>query len=90
MTADARPLAYTEVEVRSYLPSGWGIAPDATGTWSADRGAWQIDVYDGADNTWTVAVVAADAAGSRRLAALKSAIDRLNRKALGRKSILTG
>ncbi|HEX9798824.1 MAG TPA: hypothetical protein VGC00_01510 [Thermoanaerobaculia bacterium] len=90
MTADARPLAYTEVEIHSYLPSGWGIAPNSTGTWSADRSAWQIDVLDGAENTWTVAVDAADAAGSGRLSALKSAIDHLNRKALGRKSILSG
>ena len=90
MTADARPLAYTELEVRSYLPSGWGIAPDATGTWSADRGAWQIDVLDGADNSWTIAVPAAEAARTDRLAALRAAVDRLQRRALGRKSILTG
>jgi len=90
MATQSRPLSYTDVEVRSYLPSGWGILPGATASWSGETGAWQIEVYDGADNAWTISVAADDAAKTDRFTALRSAIDRLQRKSLGRKSILTG
>jgi hypothetical protein len=90
MSASPRPLGYTDIEIRSYLPSGWGIPPGGTGRWSADAGQWAIEVYDGADNLWTVAVTNAAAAKSDRMTALKLAIDRLCRKQLGRKSILSG
>lgn len=90
MTSPSPRLSYTDVELRSYLPSGWGIVPGAVGSWSAERSAWQIEVYDGADNTWTISVTAAEAAQTDRFAALRAAIDRLQRKSLGRKSVLTG
>ena len=64
-------LSFTDLEVRSYLPSGWGIVPGATGTWSAGNRTWTVDVYDGADHVWPVDVTAADAwARSRAEASL--------------------
>ncbi|MCM2270844.1 MAG: hypothetical protein NDJ75_12135 [Thermoanaerobaculia bacterium] len=90
MSALHRPLSYTDVEIRSYLPSGWGISPGSQGGWNAEQKRWSIEVYDGADNQWTVAVAGADADAGGRIAALKTAIDRLTRKQLGRKSILSG
>jgi hypothetical protein len=90
MSNAKRPLSYTDVEIRSYLPSGWGIVPDGAGRWDAGAARWAVDVYDGADTTWTIAVAGADAAKQGRLEALKAAIDRLTRKSLGRKSVLTG
>lgn len=90
MASHPPALGYTDLELRSYLPSGWNLLPGASGAWHADRGSWQIDVYDGADNSWTISVAGDEATASGRLEALKAAIDRLDRKALGRKSILTG
>ena len=82
--------SFTETEVRSYLPSGWGIVPGAAGRRDAASGSWSIDVYDGADNTWKLEVAGAAAAAEGRLAALQAAVRRLERKALGRKSVLFG
>jgi len=86
MSATARPLSFTDVEIRSYLPSGWGIQPGSAGRWDAGAGTWTLEIYDIADNTWPLVVEA----GNDRIAALRTAIDRLQRKSLGRKSILTG
>lgn len=90
MAAQTRPLSFTDVELRSYLPSGWGIPPGGAGAWDAERSQWSIEVYDGADNLWTVAVGGAEAAKSGRIAALKAAIERLESRALGRKSVISG
>lgn len=90
MAESAKPLVFTEIEVRSFLPSGWGIQPGSTGRWDPERGSWSIEIYDGADNTWKVGVEAGEAAAQGRLEALKAKIDALYRKALGRKSVLTG
>jgi hypothetical protein len=89
MAETSSPLTFTDVEVRSYLPTGWGIRPGARGRWDGKRRRWTIEVYDGADNVWTVAV---DGKGkpADRLEALRLEIDRLFREALGRKSIITG
>jgi len=89
VSASTSRVSYSEVEIRSYLPSGWSIAPGASGRWDAARGAWSIDVSDGADNVWTVSVPAT-AAANDRLGAFKAEIGRLERKALGRKSVITG
>jgi len=90
MATTVAPLTYTDIEVRSYLPSGWGIVAGQAGHWDAAEGRWSIRIYDGADNTWTIAIGGADAARAGRLDALRQAIDRLTRKSLGRKSILSG
>jgi hypothetical protein len=88
MSAKPAPLSYTEIEVRSYLPSGWGIVPGERGRWSAADGSWKLPVYDGADNVWTIEVRGADAAD--RMAALQASIQKIQRKGLGRKSIISG
>jgi hypothetical protein len=90
MSASAPPLDYTDVEIRSYLPSGWGIVEPPVRSWNERKGTWSIAIYDGADNVWPLPVAADVAARDGRLPALASAIDRLYRKALGRKSVITG
>jgi len=88
MSAKSAPLSYTDIEVRSCLPSGWGIVPGERGRWSAADGIWKLPVYDGADNVWTIAV--SGAAAADRMAALKASIDTIQRKGLGRKSVISG
>ncbi len=90
MSAQGGPIVYTETEIRSYLPSGWGIVPGAAGRRDAQSGAWSIEVLDGADNTWKVEVDPKSAVGTGRLEALRESVNRLERKALGRKSVISG
>ncbi len=90
MPESARPLVYSEIEIRSYLPSGWGIRPGASGVWNPRARTWSIEVYDGADNVWPVAVPASEATRQGRLDALRAGIDTVARKSLGRKSVITG
>lgn len=75
-------LGYTELELRSYLPSGWGVRPEGAERWDADKQIWSIEVYDSADNIWPLAVAARDASSAGRLEALKKSIDKLYRVAL--------
>jgi len=84
------PLLYTATEVKSFLPSGWGLLGGGSGRWDAEKNGWSIEVYDGADNAWTIEVRSEEARGDQRLPALKRAIDRIAVKSLGRKSVLTG
>lgn len=84
------PTVYTETEIRSLLPSGWGIVPGAAGRWDAGAGSWSIDLFDGADQVWKIEVDAADAGKAGRLEALDAVIRKLERKALGRKSVISG
>lgn len=79
----SEPLTFLPIEVKSYLPSGWGLIDEHGGRWDARRGAWSAEVYDPADNSWTIRVTAADAGRHGRLAALKLAVDQLYREALG-------
>ena len=74
-------LSYTEIELRSYLPSGWGIRSGSVGSWDAAKGAWKIEVYDSADNHWPLIVDGRKAANGR-LEALRKSVDELYRKAL--------
>lgn len=89
MSATAGSISYTETEIRSFLPSGWGIVRGAVGRRDSRTGSWAIEVFDGADNAWTIEVEAGAASGGR-LEALAAAIDRIQRKGLGRKSVLLG
>ena len=90
MASHARPIVYTEVEIRSQLPSGWQIATDSAGRWDPAAGAWSVEVRDGADNRWTVTVTSERCEKNGRVRALADAIHQLERKALGRKSIISG
>ncbi|MFN7940693.1 MAG: hypothetical protein U0X73_03795 [Thermoanaerobaculia bacterium] len=89
MAKSSRPVTYTSAEIRGFLPSGWGIVGEAAGRWNAAEGVWSLEIYDGADNTWTLRVEG-HAASGQRLPALAAAVDRVVRKGLGKKSFLTG
>ena len=81
--SDREPIEFSRLEVRSYLPGGWCLAdPAAPGTWQAKRSRWSIRVLDPAEVVWDLCVTA-KAARQDRLGALKTAIDRLYREALG-------
>lgn len=71
----ATTLSYLPIEIRSYLPTGWGLVEGAEPHWDDRKAAWSVAVYDGADNDWEIRVAAADAARQGRLEALKRAID---------------
>jgi len=80
--AESNRLTFTDVEIRSYLPSGWGIRPHRASTWDAGNSTYQIEVYDSADNSWPLKITGKDAAASGRLEALKASVDVLYRKHL--------
>ncbi|MEO7795146.1 MAG: hypothetical protein ABIV06_10270 [Thermoanaerobaculia bacterium] len=80
--AESNRLTFTDIELRSYLPSGWGIRPNGVGSWDAAKSTYQIEVYDGTDNLWPLQVTAKAAAASGRLEALKASVDKLYRQAL--------
>jgi hypothetical protein len=83
--SEVETFPYTVVEIRSYLPSGWNlVAPDDPGTWDAGKEQWICRVIDGADTTWDLPILAAELKKMGRVDALKKAVDRLYRKALGR------
>ena len=82
MSRSILPLTYTDIELRSYLPSGWGILTGAAGLWDRAAATWKIDVYDSADNVWSLAVASRDAESAGRLPALKQSVDKLYRRAL--------
>jgi hypothetical protein len=90
MSAPHSVVAYTDVELRSVLPSGWGIVPGQTGKWNSIAARWAVQVYDGADNSWQIEVPSAEAMELGRLEALKARVRRLEHQALGRKSIISG
>jgi hypothetical protein len=90
------PLAYTEDEIRSFLPSGWRLAaaddptgeivPFTFGHWDGRQNLWRMRVVDNVDFDWPLVVKAADAAklgANGRLEALRRAMDKLYRERLG-------
>jgi hypothetical protein len=80
---DMSRLTYTDVELRSYLPSGWGIRGGSVGQWDGAKGIWKIDVYDPADNDWPLVVAGKAVTAKGRLEALQASVDQLYREALG-------
>lgn len=77
-------LTYNEIEIRSYLPTGWDLSPSAPeGLWDADKQAWLGQVIDGAAQTWPIAVKCGDSAALGRMEALRVAMDRVFRHRLG-------
>ncbi len=75
MADTATRLTYTDVELRSYLPSGWGIRRGAAGRWDAAKGEWKIEVYDPADNVWPLVVAGRNASSKGRLEALQHGVE---------------
>lgn len=82
MTAESNRLTFTDIEIRSYLPSGWGIRPNHPATWDPGKSTYQIEVYDSTDNLWPLQITGKAAAASGRLEALRLSVDKLYRKAL--------
>ncbi len=80
--AESNRLTFTDVEIRSYLPSGWGIRPNRAGVWDAGKSTYQIEVYASTDNLWPLKVTGQAAAASGRLEALRLSVDKLYRSAL--------
>jgi hypothetical protein len=72
------PLAYTDVELESYLPSGWVLA-DAEPHWDEKEGAFYAKVVDGSELDWDLWVPKADADRHGRIEALRRAVDKLDR-----------
>lgn len=70
---------YTPQEIRSYLPGGWNLVDEAEdGTWDPRRGVWAVPVRDTTDLEWSLRVTAKDLETLGRLAALRSAAERLH------------
>jgi hypothetical protein len=80
--AETNRLTFTDIELRSYLPSGWGIRRAGSGSWNAGKSTYEVEVYDSTDNVWPLRISAKEAASRGRLEALKASVDVLYRKAL--------
>ncbi len=77
------PIRYTEVEIRSFLPTGWGLVGTPEGTWDAKKKIWRATVIDNVDFDWPVEVKPAEVSSHGRIEALRLAIDRVYRERLG-------
>ncbi len=80
--AESNRLTFTDIELRSYLPSGWGIGRAGSGTWNAGKSTYEVEVYDSTDNVWPLKITGKEAAAHGRLEALKASVDVLYRQAL--------
>ena len=80
--AEMNRLTFTDIELSSYLPSGWGIRHAGSGSWDAGKSTYEVQVYDSADNVWPLRITGKEAATRGRLEALKTSVDVLYRKAL--------
>jgi hypothetical protein len=84
---NGEPLAYSDDEVRSFLPPGWSVAStDADGTagsWDPKKRIWCIAVRDNVEFEWPVEVKAEGLGADGRIDALRRAMDRVYRERLG-------
>jgi len=79
------PLHYNLIEIQSYLPAGWNLNnAEDPGHWNAKRDAWEVEVHDGADMTWTVRVPGGAATEQSRLEALRLAMNKVYREGIGK------
>lgn len=78
-------LSYTETEIRSYLPTGWGLTEDGVGSFDAKKKVWRTMVIDNVDFDWPVEVKPSEVDSLGRLEALRKAIDRVFRERLGKR-----
>ena len=77
------PLSYTETEIRSFLPTGGGLAGNPEGAWDPKKKVWRARVVDGVAFDWPLVGEATAARKLGRLEALRTAFDRLYRERLG-------
>lgn len=78
-----QPIRFTEIEVRSFLPTGWDLLEGPEGAWNAKKRTWTLSVIDNVDFDWPVVVHADEAAEHGRHEALRRAFDRAFRERLG-------
>ncbi len=90
MATVTAPMVYTEAELRGCLPAGWSLVRTAAGPRSRHGDAYVFTTRDGADQDWEIVVEAQAAGRLGRIEALREAIQRVQRRGLGRKSIITG
>jgi hypothetical protein len=74
---------YTETEIRSYLPTGWGLVGSRDGVWDPKKKVWKATVIDNVDFDYPVKVTADEMGKLGRLEALRVAIDKVFRERLG-------
>lgn len=83
MSADSE-LFYTRQEILDYLPGGWVLTePSGAGAWNPERRRWEVAIRDIADVEWDLRVDGKSAESDGRVEALKLAVDKLYRVALG-------
>ena len=81
MAADpVPPLMYTDVELESYIPSGWRLAEAGDRGWNAKDEAFRCLLLDGSDLDWELVVPLAETRRHGRIEALRRAVDELDRK----------
>ena len=85
-TVAEQTFAFTDDEIRGYLPSGWNLAGPAVGRWDPKKRRWTVRVEDTADVRWDLAVDARDVEEKGRQEALRLAVHRLNTDRLGRRT----
>ena len=72
--SDAEELSYTQVEIRSFLPTGWSLAAgNEEGQWDAERGSWSVVLIDGTDLKWPIVIDLTKATSLGRMEALRQA-----------------
>lgn len=74
------PLMYTDVELESYIPSGWSLADGRERGWNAKDDAFRCVLLDGSELDWELVVPLADTKRHGRIEALRRAVDELDRK----------
>ena len=74
------PLIFTDVELESYIPSGWTLAEGRPCGWNQKESAFLCTVMDGSDLDWELKVPLADVERHGRIEALRRAVDELDRK----------
>ncbi len=74
-------ISFTPIEVRSYLPGGWSLK--AAEGQPEDSETWSATLVDIADMEWPLSVTPKEVDRHGRIEALRRAIDRIYREALG-------
>ena len=77
---DIPPLMYTDVELESYIPTGWVLAEDDAPGWDAKRKAFRALVIDGSDLDWELLIRQSEVTEHGRIEALRRAVDKLFRE----------
>lgn len=77
---DIPPLMYTDVELESYIPTGWVLADGEVPGWDPKRKAFRVKVIDGSDLDWDLLIPQSEVEKHGRIEALRRAVDTLFRE----------